>query len=81
MKLSECTIGTIVFSSNVSFCKSGRIGWIVGLSMNQSGTVIPIVNYADGTEPELIHHEHITKYTELLYEEYEKYKNKGWSTY
>jgi len=47
MKLSECTIGTIVTQLSAYEPEAvGRIGHIVGLDTNSTGEVIPVVQFA-----------------------------------
>lgn len=64
MKLSECKIGILV-----CFCAENReedaaleIGHIVGLGMNGSGEVIPMVAFA-GKEPYPVHYGNIEPFT------------------
>lgn len=52
MKLSECTIGTIVVQSRVySVALKSCIGHIVGLEVNSTGEVIPIIQFAQPYRP------------------------------
>lgn len=74
MKLSQCTLGVLVTDA-ARFLIPGtqrlqesaeprRIGHVVGLSVNPTGEVIPVVQFACRKEPLAIHHANLEPLTD-----------------